>query len=410
VMLAVSDLRVDPRIEREARALATAGYRIVVIWPDVRPISENPQKPIDWGDNITFHGLPIRTSAFAYSFPGFLGYDLTKAALRYNPFAFHAHDLTTAFAALIAANKAGTKLVVDFHEWFSENVSFNQKTQQYVPHPRWTKAAHRWLEKKAMRRADAVITVCGSLASAMKEFSGIADEVYVVRNIPDLSRVPTRIYGSLRDELNLADDRFLLLWQGGVGPSRMIEPIIQALPLAEKCVFAIRGPGLEAYGAQYRALAEQLSVGGRLVFLPLVPSSDVVAAAQGADAGVWTLPNLCKNFYYALPNKIFEYLATGLPVLVANYPEAEKLVVRSGAGLSFDPYDPRSIAEVINRISGDPDLRQSMRQRVAELLVEIDATEEWSKLVKIYMGLGARGVESPLLLSPRAGLSAASKE
>ena len=96
---------------------------------------------------------------------------------------------------------------------------------------------------------------------------------------------------------------------------------------------------------------------------PPVPSKDVVAAARGADAGIWTFPALCRNFTFALPNKIFEYLAADLPVLVAHYPEAKRLVLESEVGLTFDPYDPHSIAESINRLVQDePFLMQLRRQ------------------------------------------------
>ena len=119
-----------------------------------------------------------------------------------------------------------------------------------------------------------------------------------------------------------------------------------------------------------------------------MPSRDVVNAAVGADAGVWTLPNLSKNFYYALPNKIFEYLASGLPVLAANYPEAHKMVEGNGVGLCFDPYDPRSIAAQINRMADDPALLRSFREAIDGVLEKIDAGKEWEKLVAIYNALG----------------------
>ena len=95
----------------------------------------------------------------------------------------------------------------------------------------------------------------------------------------------------------------------------------------------------------------------RVKLEPPVPSSDVVAAARGADAGIWTLPALCRNFTFALPNKIFEYLAADLPVLVAHYPEAKRLVLEHEVGLAFDPYDPQSIAQSIKRLMQDEPFR-----------------------------------------------------
>ncbi|MGE0022664.1 MAG: glycosyltransferase [Hyphomicrobium sp.] len=387
VMLVVSDLRVDPRVEREARALARAGYDVVAVWPDLR---DKPPPELDWGPRVTFRTLPWDYGTFAYGFPGFLGHKMANIALEYQPLAFHAHDLSTALVGLIAARATGAHLVCDFHEWYSENVTWSVVRGAYVAHDWKVRNAYRFLERMAFKHATAVVTVCESLAREMeREFGARQGSVHVIRNIPSLNSEPTHAYRPLKDELGLAPETFVLLWQGGVGPSRMIEPIIEALPLVPKCVFVIRGPGIEFYGDGYRRLAEKLGVADRVMLLPPVPSRDVVAAAKGADAGIWTLPNLCKNFYYALPNKIFEYVAAGLPVLVAHYPEARKLVEGHAIGRCFDPYDPRSIAAAIQSLASSPNLTKQLSERTREALHDMNADAEWDKLVAIYRDLEA---------------------
>jgi glycosyltransferase involved in cell wall biosynthesis len=399
VMIVVSDLRIDPRVEREARALAGAGYDVTVIWPDMRdPQKHEPE--IDWGPGVSFRNLPRQLGAFAYRFPGFLGYEMAKAALEHRPFAFHAHDLTTALIGMIAAGHTGAHLVCDFHEWYSENVTWSGSKGAWVPHPWYVRRAHRWLERRAFENASAIITVCDSLAREMKAELGRPDsEVSVIRNIPDLSTEPTRNYRPLKEELGLGPDVFLLLYQGGVGPSRMIEPIIEALPLVGNCVFVIRGPGVEMYGDGYRRRAERRGVSDRLILLPPIPSRDVVAAAVGADAGIWTLPNLCKNFYYALPNKIFEYLAAGLPILSAHFPEPKAIIERYQIGLCFNPRDPHSIADTIRTLASDRSLVSQMARRTQSALQALEADTEWEKLVAVYRGLEASSGE-PLHFSP----------
>jgi len=144
------------------------------------------------------------------------------------------------------------------------------------------------------------------------------------------------------------------------------------------------------FGDGYRSLSKQLGVENQLVLLPPVKSAEVVEAAVGADAGIWTLPNLSKNFYYALPNKIFEYMAAGLPVLAANFPEARKMVEENGIGLCFDPYDPHSIAAQIRRLIYEPGIAERCRSAIPEVLKNIRAEEEWDKLVRIYRKIDAR--------------------
>lgn len=398
VMLAVSVLHLDSRIEREARALAAAGYCVIIIWPD----QVDSAATIDWGPGISFCPLPGRAANFAFHFPGFLGWPMARAAMKHRPLAFHAHDLCTALVGLVAAKRTGAHLVCDFHEWYSENVTRDSRSKNYRPHSRLTRYTYRWLERLAFKHASEIVTVCDSIADDLeKEFGDRRSKVHVIRNIPALDAAPTRLYGSLKLELGVSPEKCLVLWQGGVGPSRLIEPIVEALACAPDCVLAIRGPDIDAYADDYRLIANRVGAGNRLHILRPVPSSDVVAAAAGADVGIWSLPNLCKNFRYALPNKIFEYLAAGIPVLAADFPEVRKLVEGGAVGVCFDPYDPSSIGAAMQR-QADPAIRTKMRSHIPELLQSISADVEWKKLVAIYDRLPGSEKESPADVFARA--------
>ena len=384
VMLVVSDLRIDPRVEREARALAAGGYKVTVLCPE--PFDgAGKEYGLDWGPSVSIQFVHCSASSFLSSRPGYYAETLYREAAMFSPFAYHAHDLNTAYAALAAAQLKGAHLVVDFHEWYSENVHWDVDSSGWIPYPDDWKADLRALEVRCLSESSAAITVCDSIADAMLEELG--RRPHVVRNIPDLRAVPTLDYPSLKQQLNLPEESFVLLWQGGTGPTQLIEPIIQALAQAPDCTFVVRGPSLDLYGDGYMALAREFGVESQLVLLPAVPSRDVVAAARGADAGIWTLPALCRNFTYALPNKIFEYLAADLPVLVAHYPEAARLVSDHKVGLTFDPYDPGSIAASINRLVLDPVLKTSLGANAKIALGQMDADREWQKIAAIYDGL-----------------------
>ena len=386
VMLVVSDLRIDPRVEREARVLALSGFNVTVICPDPT-YGKGPKCKLDWGPNVAIEFIHWTASSFMAEPPGYMAGGLFKAAIKHRPFAFHAHDLSTAYAGLAAARKTGAHLVVDFHEWSSENVFYEESKLAWMPYPDIKKAPLAALEARCLKEASAVITVCDSIADAMAAELGDGRRPVVIRNIPSLKLEPTRAYRPLKEQLGLPSDSFVLLWQGGTGPTRLIEPIIEALAFALRCTLVVRGPSLDLFGEAYTAIAKRIGAEKRLILLPPVPSRDVVAAARGADAGIWSLPNLCRNFSMALPNKIFEYLASGLPLLVADYPEARKIAVGLGAGLTFDPYDPKSIAAAINQMIDDPQRAKLMRDAVPAALTTLDAGNEWAKLVDVYRSL-----------------------
>lgn len=387
VMLVISALRIDPRVEREARALAARGWRVRVVAPDISdPL--HAAVPIDWGPNVIFDMLPGVTSEYILKAPWLAGEEIYRRAVATAPFAYHCHDLNTALVGLRAASRTGARWVCDFHEWSSENVTWNDDRRRWEPHAPLQRLLFRAVEKCALRLADEVITVNQSIAEQLEALGGNPTRrVRVVRNIPSLDAVPTRVYPPLKRQLNLPDDAFVVLYQGGTGATRYLEPVIEALKFAPEVTLVIRGPSLDLWGPGYRAVAGAAGVGARLVLADPVPSRDVVAAARGADAGLWTLPNLSPNFYYALPNKVFEYVAAGLPLLAAHYPEPARLVRDHGIGLVFDPDDPRSIARQMRRLAVEPNLAGDIRAAIPDFLGKIDAAGEWNRLADIYQNL-----------------------
>lgn len=381
VMLVISTVEADPRVEREARSLAAAGWRIVVLFPETRGWRD---AGISWGDKVIFDPISPRAGVFADVGAGFYGEKLYRAAIRHRPFAFHAHDLNTAYVGLGAARKTGAFLVCDFHEWFSENVSYDLRTQTYRTHVPRVKAAMQHLERQVLAEASAVVTVCSSIAEALAVELGNGRPVSVVRNMPSFAAEPTKQYLPLKQQIGVPHERFVLLYQGGIGPSRNIEPIISALVIAQRCTLVVRGPAIRGYEDYYRQFAERAGVADRLFLLPPVPSRDVVAAARGANAGIYTVKGIGRNFILALPNKVFEYMMAGLPLLVPDYPEVAKLVHDHDVGLIFNPENPISIAAAINRLIDEHELVQRFQANVPRALRVLDADREWQKIVAIY--------------------------
>lgn len=395
VMLVVSDLAIDPRVRREARALADAGWHVLILCP--LPACAPPDLVLDWGPRIAIRWLPESAGRFAYRFPSVLGSALLKSALAERPFAFHAHDLATTLIVLTAAHRTGAHAVCDFHEWMSENATFDRRKSRFRAHAPRVAAVYRQIERLAVRRASATITVGEAIADQLDSLGGSGRRVHVVRNMPAPGTPPTRTYPSLRDTLAIPAGQTLVLYQGGIGPSRNLEPVISALALAPNVALAIRGPAIAHYRDAYRAVAEAAGGGAadRLHFLDAVPQTDVVAAANGADVGLYTVADVCKSFTLAMPNKVFEYLHAGLPVLAADFPEVRGVVEAHGVGLLFNSTDPAAIAEAMSRLADEPHLAESFAARAALALEALDATREWQRIVEIYARLSPGDTGAP---------------
>src|SRR5262249_17315514 len=189
----------------------------------------------------------------------------------------------------------------DFHEWSSENVRWNAKTGRHVPYADLWKRALKYLERLCLRQASEIITVGYEIARELETGYGESRPVPVIRKIPALRALPTRTYPALKEQLGLPPDSFVVLWQGGTGPTRHIEPIIESLRYVNDVVLVIRGPSLDLFGEGYRAVARSAGVADRLVLVPPVPSRGVVGASRRAGARIRSLPGAGQELTSAAP-------------------------------------------------------------------------------------------------------------
>ena len=172
-MLVVSDLRIDPRVEREARALASAGFAVTVICPELHD-GAGAAANLDWGTGVSIRHIHWSGASFMMTQPGYLADLLYQEAIKTKPFAFHGHDLSTAYAAMAAARFHGSHLVVDFHEWFSENVHWNADTSVWVPYQGEWKQQLQQLEAVASLKPPPQLQCATQLRMRWKRSSGEA--------------------------------------------------------------------------------------------------------------------------------------------------------------------------------------------------------------------------------------------
>ena len=121
---------------------------------------------------------------------------------------------------------------------------------------------------------------------------------------------------------------------------------------------------------------------------------ELVPYTASADIGILLYRNDCRNNYYCAPNKLFEYMMMGLPVIAANYPGLLPLVEGEDVGLCVDPESPKAIAGAVNRLAGDPDRRERMRRNGLQLTRDRYNWEiESTPLLELYGSLASSDVQ-----------------
>jgi glycosyltransferase involved in cell wall biosynthesis len=313
-----------------------------------------------------------------------------RSAARHSFDVVHAHDLNTLPVAARLARDTGADLVYDAHELFPETSTLSPLERRV-----W-----RSLEPRLIRRADRVLTVCDSIAEELARRYRIA-KPGVVLNCPPQQRAidpdesPLRAAAGLDGQSGVR----LILYQGGFAPNRGLPELIHAMRTIDAAVLVLMG-----WGALHDELVRLVAanrLADRVRILPPVESRELLLWTAGADVGVIPYQPVGLNNFYSTPNKLFEYLAAGVPIAATRLPEIARIVDGHGIGATFDVVDPSSIAEAISGILADERSRAHMRERALAVRSQYTWERQASELLALYETLRARPDPNPQRLGAR---------
>ena len=286
---------------------------------------------------------------------------------------YHAYNLDTLLPAWIAAKLRGSSVGYYARELYVET-SGMRGIQRYI----W-----RFIEKRLSGRVDTVIAACDERARIMKEEYGAKKLPEVVINCPSFQKEPDS--GKLDDFIKSrgVGGKKIALYQGGMMQARCLEELVRSAKyISDDTVIVFMG-----YGPTRETLVSLTKTEGvdhKVFFHEAVPSRDLLSYTVSADLGIVIYKNTCRNNYYCAPNKLYEYIMAGIPVVGSDFPGISPVVNRYGIGRLFDPEDARSIASAINEVLGD-DKGYRRMQKNTERAREVYNWEVQKKtLLKLY--------------------------
>jgi glycosyltransferase involved in cell wall biosynthesis len=188
--------------------------------------------------------------------------------------------------------------------------------------------------------------------------------------------------------------RRTVLYHGNLSADRGIEPLVTAAEGVDGAALAFLGGG--SLQATLDGVATRPAWRGRMVILPPVPPDDVIPWVAGADISACLIEPTTINHRLSSPNKLYQAIAAGVPVLASDTGPIREDVERYDVGITCDPADPPSIAAALASLLGLPadrydELRANARRAHLE---ELNWERESAKLVAIYDALAPRAVGS----------------
>lgn len=355
LMLTPDSQMIDRRIVQEARALQSAGHTVTVVAGF--DCERDEHRDLD-GIAVHRYAAPARTLGSTHGSPRFprlhaMASRLRLAVLRrargllpeerrmtelagaFPADVVHCHDLPVLRAGDWLARRWRVPLVYDTHEIYHAQVSL----------PAGLRARLLRDERELVPRCAAIITVNRFIAAELQRLHGCPLPVVIHNSVEVPSAGMPETRGG-RLQARVPGPGPILLFQGWLGHERNLDVLVRTMPLVAPSIrLAIVGYG--EHEPVLRSLASSLGVGERVHFLGAVPSDELHEFTVDAALGLIPYLPIDLNHRLCSPNKFFEYVAAGVPVLAHDLPFFRDMAERHGVVKLADMADPQSIATAI---------------------------------------------------------------
>ena len=335
ISLLVTNFKNDNRVYRMAKSLSQHGFPTTVIaW-----------KKGDVAEKENFNGVEVER--VVVSSDKWKRLNLIIGAIQYFEFAFrvisryrkvdawHCNDYEAFVIGVLAKiTRPRLKLIYDCHELESHR---NGKGGLM-------RFAIRTIERLFISWAELVITVSPSIQEFYKRKYNLSF-VALVRNLPNEMQISHT--NRLREKLGLKDNQMVFLYQGMLGKGRGIEVLLNAFDSRKTTDAVIVFMGFGALKEQIEAFAARNE---NIFFIPAVSYSEIPMYTGSADVGVNSVEPTCLSYKYSLPNKLFEYIQSEIPVLTNPLPDCIALVNEYKVGRVIPVWSADAINEVVNDV------------------------------------------------------------
>ena len=380
--------RTESRVMRDATALVEAGYEVTLI--DIE--KERTRQAEEEIRGVHFRHI---FSSNWYSGAHFKPWYLIKLAgaivrstlraIQTPADIYHAHNERALPAGYIAARLRRKPLIFDAPEL----------TLAELPYSRW-----RILNALATRVVGAMTPYCaGAIATSPLHARELRKtfhmpEVTLVRNVPSYRTVAKsdrlRQHGGKLTSLRLSPTTRIALYQGNLQPNRGLQVLIRSARfLDQEIVIVIMGRGSRDIPAQLHALIASEGVAERVKIIPPVPYEELLDWTASADIGLTVYPlHYSPNVQTSLPNKLFEYLMAGLPVLTSGLDAVAELVRTYDVGRVVSSVEPEEVAAAMNAMLADHEGLVRMHHNALEAArTEFCWEKEGQRLFDLYKGI-----------------------
>jgi glycosyltransferase involved in cell wall biosynthesis len=328
IVSVINDLVTDQRVARTCSVLMECNYEVLL----VGRVQKN-SKPLE----IRLYRCKRMKLLFEQGVLFYLFFNIrlffvllfTKADV------LLANDLDTLMPNYLVSKLKGIKLIYDSHEIFCE-------VPELVNNPS-KKRIWELLEKWIVPKLKNTITVNESIANYFIE--KYQTPFIFIRNIPNYTPLATY---KTRNELGLPENKHIVILQGaGINVHRGAEELLEAFTyLDDSYVLLIIGGGDVI--DQLKANTAKFKLTEKVIFIDKLSALELRQYTINADLGVTIDKDTNMNYHFSLPNKVFDYIHAGIPILASKLPEIKTIIDKYNIGIFIDTHKPDHIAKQIS--------------------------------------------------------------
>lgn len=364
IVCVTNDLSTDQRVHKTCLALMKCGYEVTEygrILPGSLPLDRT------YKTNRAKHLFNQGPLFYAeYNIRLFFYLLFTQSTLIFS------NDLDTLLAAFLASKIKKSKFIYDSHEYYTE-------TPELVKRP-FVQSIWKKIESSIFPHLTKIITVNNSISALFEKKYN--KKVEVIRNIP-LTFKPEII--KTRQELGLPEDKKILLIQGtGINVDRGAEEACKAMEYLEDYILLIIGSG-DVFPTLKKIVKEN-KLEDKVIFRNKMDFRELRQFTINSDLGLTIDKDTNINYRFSLPNKLFDFLHAGIPVLSSGLVELKRIIDEYNTGYFIENHDPKHIADVIKSIFSDRDTYRIKKENTKIAARELCWEKEEEKLINIITG------------------------
>lgn len=359
-LLAISDIIADQRVIRSSLSLERAGYEVVTIGRKLKNTPQSNSLPF----RVKLFSLPFRKGILfyaSYNIRAFIYLLFTRFDLAI------ANDLDTLLATRLACSIKRKPIIYDSHELFADVPELiGRNTKRYI----WLK-----LEAILVKGLKHCITVSEGVANVLFKRYGVRFDV--IRNLPNTKKGSNHLYGKSEENRERT-----IIYQGALNVGRGLEKLIMSMKIVRNTQLIIAGTG--DIENSLHQLTSELNLGDTVTFLGRVLPEKLHEITQTANLGVSLEEDLGLSYHFALPNKIFDYIQAGIPVLASDLPEMKNIIEGYDLGRTISSNsNANELAKTIEEMLDDQPGIKRWRNNASVAAKELCWEKEERKLLNI---------------------------